>query len=104
MLRDKWVPESGQATEVLLDAIARSDGTRASVLDQIRRSRMTNGIFGGFGFDRNGDMTPAPFAILRITGGRGAPGLAPDFRGSVVDRTVRAPIGLLGKDGTRGPG
>ena len=64
-------------------------------------ARTTSGVFGGFDFDRNGDMTPAPFAILRITGGRGASGLASDFRGAAVDRTVRAPMGLLGGGGTR---
>ena len=78
-----YLPETLEAAEIVVDAIARSDGTRASVLDEIRRSRTTSGVFGGFDFDRNGDMTPAPFAILRITGGRGAPGLAPDFRGAV---------------------
>ncbi len=95
-----YLPETLEAAEIVVDAIARSDGTRASVLDELRRTRMASGIFGGFDFDRDGDMTPAPFAILRITGGRGrgAPGLASDFRGAVVDRTVRAPIGLLGKN------
>ena len=90
-----YLPETLEAAQIVVDAIARSDGTRPSVLHEIRRSRTTSGIFGGFDFDPNGDMTPAPFAILRITGGRGAPGLASDFRGAVVDRTVRALISLL---------
>ncbi len=92
-----YLPETLEAAEIVVDAIARSDGTRSSILDELRRTRMTSGVFGGFAFNRDGDMTPAPFAILRITGGRGALGLASDFRGAVVDRTVRAPIGLLGK-------
>ena len=90
-----YLPEMLEAAEIVVEAIARSDGTRASVLHELRVIRVSAGVFGGFRFDRNGDMTPAPFAILRITGGRGAPGLAPDFRGAVIDRTVRAPITLL---------
>src|SRR5262249_23990466 len=60
-----YLPEAVEAAETVVEAIARSDGTRASVLDQIRRSRTSSGVFGGFDFDRDGDMTPAPFAILR---------------------------------------
>ena len=93
-----YLPETLEAAEIVLDAIARSDGTRASVLDQIRRTKTTSGVFGGFDFDRDGDMTPAPFTILRITDGRHTAGLASDFRGATVDRTVRAPISLLDKD------
>jgi DNA-binding SARP family transcriptional activator/ABC-type branched-subunit amino acid transport system substrate-binding protein len=96
-----YLPETLEATEIVVDAIARSDGTRASVLDQIRRTKPTSGVFGGVDFDRNGDMTPAPFTIVRITGGRGASGLAPDLRGAAVDRTVRAPMELLGGDTRR---
>jgi DNA-binding SARP family transcriptional activator/ABC-type branched-subunit amino acid transport system substrate-binding protein len=98
------LPETLEAAEIVVDAIARSDGTRGSVVQELHRSKVRGGAFGSFAFDRNGDMTPAPFAILRITGGRGAAGLASDFRGAVVDRTVRAPIGLLRNERTRGPG
>jgi DNA-binding SARP family transcriptional activator/ABC-type branched-subunit amino acid transport system substrate-binding protein len=90
-----YIPEMLEAAELTVDAIARSDGTRASVLRALRESKVSSGVFGGFRFDRNGDMTPAPFTIFRITGGRGASGLAPEFRGAVVDRTVRASVGLL---------
>src|SRR5262245_60582068 len=60
--------ETAQATEVLLDAIARSDGTRASVVDELFRTKITNGILGSFSFDRYGDITPAPVAIFRVEG------------------------------------
>ena len=97
-----YLPETLEAAETVVEAIARSDGSRASVLDQIRQTATTtSGVLGAFDFDRNGDMTPAPFAIVRITGGRGASGLAPDLRGAAVDRTVRAPMDLLGGGGTR---
>lgn len=69
-LQDKWVPESGQATEVLLEAIARSDGTRASVVEEIRATRVKGGLLGDFGFDAKGDIDPAFFALYRFHAGK----------------------------------
>jgi branched-chain amino acid transport system substrate-binding protein len=68
-----YAAETAQATEVLLDAIARSDGTRASVVDELFRTKVTNGILGSFSFDRNGDIVPAPVGIFRVEGGNLAP-------------------------------
>ena len=90
-----YVPQAAQATEALLQAIAQSDGTRASVLQKLRRIEVRGGILGSFRLDENGDMTPAPIIIFRVTGGRGGPGLVSDFRGSVVDRVVSVPGSLL---------
>jgi branched-chain amino acid transport system substrate-binding protein len=59
-----------QATEVLLGAIVRSDGTRRSVVRQLFRTRVENSILGSFGFDPNGDITSAPITIYRIVHGR----------------------------------
>ena len=55
-----------QATEILLDAIARSDGTRASVVRELFETRVTDGLLGSFGFDANGDISESPVTILRI--------------------------------------
>jgi ABC-type branched-subunit amino acid transport system substrate-binding protein len=89
------VLEAGQATELLLQAIARSDGGRASVLRELKASKVHNGILGSFGFDANGDITTAPVPIVRVTGttrpGAGLPGL---FQGSVLDRMVGVPAAL----------
>ena len=49
---------AAQAAEVVLAAIARSDGTRAAVLRELRASRVRDGILGTFRFDGNGDITP----------------------------------------------
>jgi branched-chain amino acid transport system substrate-binding protein len=65
-----WAPEAGQAAEVLLDAIARSDGTRASVVDELHETKVENGILGSFSFDRFGDMVPASVSIYRVRDGR----------------------------------
>jgi DNA-binding SARP family transcriptional activator/ABC-type branched-subunit amino acid transport system substrate-binding protein len=89
------LPETIEAAEIVLAAIGRSDGTRASVLAQLRATHAANGLFGPFHFDAGGDLTPAPIVILRVTGGRGAGDLAADFQGAVVDRTVRVPLALL---------
>ena len=69
-LRDKWVPESAQTTEVLLDAIARSDGTRLSVAKEIFATHVSGGIIGSFRFDLRGDVDPATFSLYRFSRGR----------------------------------
>ena len=56
---------AAQATEVMLDAIARSDGTRASVTRALLATRIRDGILGGFGFDANGDPSSTPVTIVR---------------------------------------
>jgi branched-chain amino acid transport system substrate-binding protein len=77
-------PVAAQAAEVLLDAIARSNGTRSSVTAHLLADRVHGGILGDFKFDRYGDMTPSPVTIYRIK------------RGSqVTDRVILAPSGLL---------
>src|SRR5262249_8113751 len=60
---------AAQATEVLLDAIAHSDGTRSSVVRQLFATHETDGLFGSFGFDRNGDTTASSVTVDRIVRG-----------------------------------
>jgi branched-chain amino acid transport system substrate-binding protein len=74
-------PEAAQATAVLLDAIARSDGTRASIVDELFATKVENGILGSFSFDRYGDIDPAPVGVYRYDDGK-----------IVVDGVVRAPL------------
>ena len=74
-------PEAAQATEVLLDAIARSDGTRASVVEELFATKVENGILGSFTFDRLGDIDPAPVGVYRYEDGK-----------IVVDRVIRGPL------------
>jgi branched-chain amino acid transport system substrate-binding protein len=74
------VLEAAQATETVLAAIARSDGTRASVLEELRETRVGDGILGDFAFDRYGDITPAQFTMFRMTG-----------EDLVVDRVIAVP-------------
>ena len=78
---------TAEATGVLLDAIARSDGTRAGVLDELFRTSAT-GLTGRVRFDERGDIVAPPVTILRME--RGARSL-PNFPGAVLDRVSRAP-------------
>src|SRR5215213_1728708 len=62
---------AAQATEVLVQAIAASDGTRGDVAARLLRVKIRNGILGTFGFDRNGDATASAVTIYRIRDGKG---------------------------------
>jgi YVTN family beta-propeller protein len=93
----KYVADTAQAAELVLQAIARSDGTRASVLRELHAARVTTGILGSFHFDRNGDATPARVTVFRITGATPRRShLIRDFQGAVVDRVISIPTNLLG--------
>jgi branched-chain amino acid transport system substrate-binding protein len=85
---------AAQATEVLLDAIARSDGTRSSVVEELFRTRVRNGLLGSFGFDRNGDITESPVTVVRVRGG-GSSHVIQSVEGATVVRVVRPPSGLV---------
>jgi branched-chain amino acid transport system substrate-binding protein len=61
---------AAQATVVLLDAIASSDGSRGSVTANVLKTHVANGILGSFSFDRNGDTTAGAVTIYRIVGGK----------------------------------
>ncbi len=91
----QFVLPAAQATESVLQAIARSDGTRASVLEELRTSEIRDGLLGSFRFDRNGDITPAQIPIYRVTG-KTPPdaGLYDFFQGAVIDRVVTVPAKL----------
>ncbi|HEV7641502.1 MAG TPA: hypothetical protein VGO39_11600, partial [Gaiellaceae bacterium] len=69
---------AGQAAEVLLNAIARSDGTRSSVTAHALGDPVRGNILGHFSFDPNGDMIPSAITIYRVRLGH-----------QVVDRVVR---------------
>jgi DNA-binding SARP family transcriptional activator/ABC-type branched-subunit amino acid transport system substrate-binding protein/streptogramin lyase len=78
---DQTAAYGAQAAEILLDAIARSDGTRSSVTRELFKTRVEDGILGDIRFDENGDLVKAPVTIFRIAGRR-----------PVVDRVVMASL------------
>jgi branched-chain amino acid transport system substrate-binding protein len=85
---------AAQAAEILLDAIARSDGTRESVSRALLQTTIEDGILGDVNFDENGDPVEAPVTIFRVVG-RGRPGLVPVLDGAVLDRVITARAALL---------
>jgi branched-chain amino acid transport system substrate-binding protein len=50
-----------QSAQVMLDAIGRSNGTRASVVKELFKTNVKNGIMGSFRFDKNGDTIPLKY-------------------------------------------
>jgi DNA-binding SARP family transcriptional activator/ABC-type branched-subunit amino acid transport system substrate-binding protein len=66
----RYAVAAAQATDVMLGAIARSDGSRASVTRNLFRTRISNGIFGSFWITPAGDTTLNAVAVHRITGGK----------------------------------
>lgn len=62
-----WAPYAAQATDMMLAAIARSDGMRPSVVHQLFRTRVTGGILGNFTVSKSGDLAPTAVVIARST-------------------------------------
>jgi hypothetical protein len=78
----------------MLDAIARSDGTRASVAKELLATRVRDGLIGSFRFDRNGDTTRQTVTILRPTRAGADRNLIGE--GSVAVRVLDVPTSLSG--------
>jgi branched-chain amino acid transport system substrate-binding protein len=66
----RFAVDAAEAMDVLLDAIARSDGSRASVTSNLFKVSVSNGILGSFSITRTGDTTLDAVAIYRIVGGK----------------------------------
>jgi DNA-binding SARP family transcriptional activator/ABC-type branched-subunit amino acid transport system substrate-binding protein len=69
----RFALSSAQAMDVLLDAISRSDGTRASVTRKLFATRISNGILGSFWITPTGDTTLNEVTIQRVVGGKVTP-------------------------------
>jgi branched-chain amino acid transport system substrate-binding protein len=53
-----------QGAQIMLSAIAHSNGTRASVTQQLFKVHVVNGIMGTFHFDKYGDIVPTKAITL----------------------------------------
>ena len=53
----------------MLAAIARSNGTRASVRNELLHGQ-SGGILGNFRFDQNGDTTRPIISVYQVTNGK----------------------------------
>ncbi len=87
---DVYAVYAAQATETLLDAIGRSNGTRASVLTNLFATNTPDGLIGSVAFDANGDLTRplvTMYRAVRVQGRLRARSVAVVR----VSRKVRAP-------------
>ncbi|HSF61090.1 MAG TPA: branched-chain amino acid ABC transporter substrate-binding protein [Gaiellaceae bacterium] len=57
------------AAQVLLDAIARSDGTREDIVAKLFETNLSDSVFGSFSFDENGDPAAGTESIYKAEGG-----------------------------------
>jgi len=91
---DPSVSNAAQATEILLDAISRSNGTRASITRALFATDTHPGITGPISFDARGDPAPAPIAIYRIDSG--APRNShQSVQGEMFERVIDVPRALI---------
>jgi branched-chain amino acid transport system substrate-binding protein len=81
-----YAVHAGEATRIVMDAIARSDGSRSEVLDNLRQTRGRGGLVGDYRFDDYGDTTLATVAVYRIRGAKAR-----------FERVIEAPRPLLSR-------
>ena len=60
---------AAEAAEILFDAIAASNGTRASVARLVLATKRADSLIGPLAFDANGDLKRAPVTIFRVEEG-----------------------------------
>jgi branched-chain amino acid transport system substrate-binding protein len=64
---DPYAIYGAQAAQVLLDAIAASDGSRADVIAKLFQTKVNNGYLGSFDINENGDPSGAQGAVVGFT-------------------------------------
>jgi branched-chain amino acid transport system substrate-binding protein len=64
---DPYAILGAQAAQVLLNAIEKSDGTRSSVIDNVSKTKVNDGLIGSFSLNKNGDLTGAKGAAVLFT-------------------------------------
>jgi branched-chain amino acid transport system substrate-binding protein len=64
---DPYAILAAQSAIVMLDAIERSDGSRSSVIDEIYKTNIKDGLIGSFSLNENGDLSGASGAATLFT-------------------------------------
>jgi branched-chain amino acid transport system substrate-binding protein len=90
---DPYAIYGAQAARILLDAIAASDGSRQSVIDQLFQTKVENGYLGSFDINENGDPTGAEGAVVGFTIYKATDKLESEATISPKDETVQAARG-----------
>jgi len=65
---DPYSVYAAQATEVMVQAIAQSNGSRSDVTKQMFKVLLRNSILGTLSFNSNGDVTSNPVTIYQVKG------------------------------------
>lgn len=69
---DPYAVYAAQSAQILLAAIARSNGSRLSVVRELFKTNIKGGIMGTFRFDKNGDICPTKsISFYRLVGTEG---------------------------------
>ncbi|MBA3476306.1 MAG: branched-chain amino acid ABC transporter substrate-binding protein [Actinobacteria bacterium] len=64
---DPYAIYGAQAAQIMIDAIGRSDGTRASVVEEMFAATVEDGLLGTFEINENGDPGQAGGAVVGFT-------------------------------------
>jgi DNA-binding SARP family transcriptional activator/ABC-type branched-subunit amino acid transport system substrate-binding protein len=94
---------SAASTEVLLDAIAHSDGTREGVARALKRTRLDDGVIGPVALQSDGELTSEPVTYVRAERGGGAQDVMLNVEGADVVGVIDVPKRLVGPDGDAAP-
>jgi len=97
----EWAVYGAAATEALLAAIARSDGSRPSVAGALESVDLPDTPVGRLRFTRTGEPMTNPVAIVRAERG-GEPDDGVSTAGGTVIDIVDPPSRLVGADGENG--
>jgi ABC-type branched-subunit amino acid transport system substrate-binding protein len=84
------------ATEILLDAIARSDGTRESVARALKDVDLSDSVLGPLALDGNGEPTSQAITVLRAVHGGSRQDITLGTEGSTVVDVITPPARLVG--------
>jgi branched-chain amino acid transport system substrate-binding protein len=90
---DPYGVYGAQAAQITLEAIAKSDYTRAGVIEQLFATEVTGGFLGDFSFNENGDPTLASGAVVGFTIFRGDEQLEVETSFSPEEEVVEAARG-----------
>jgi branched-chain amino acid transport system substrate-binding protein len=84
------------ATEVLLDAIARSDGTREGIARALKRTRLADSVVGPLALEPDGEPASNPVTYVRARRGGGSQDVLLSVDGADVVGVIDVPKRLVG--------
>jgi branched-chain amino acid transport system substrate-binding protein len=84
------------ATEVLLDAIARSDGTREGVARALKHTRLADSVIGPLALQPNGEPVANPITYARVERGGSREDILLSIEGAKIMGVITPPASLVG--------